>query len=89
MSCALVGRRPGGGAGTGAFFAGRAAWSGLARGGAGFAAAVAAAPPSAAPLGAGADGADTPPVVSMAARSRRATGASIVLDADLTYSPIS
>jgi hypothetical protein len=38
---------------------------------------------------AGAAGAADPAAASMVARSRRATGASIVLDADLTYSPIS
>ncbi len=37
----------------------------------------------------GAAGAADDAAASMVARSRRATGASIVLDADFTYSPIS
>ncbi len=85
MSCALVGRRLGGGAGMGAVFAAARVVSPalVARGGAGFAAPL--------PAAAGAAGADawTAPAASMLARSRRATGASMVLDADLTYSPIS
>src|SRR3954454_9457780 len=86
MSCALAGLTTGEGAsGTGAFFAtgvaffgggGRAETRGSPAGGAG----------GAATGGRGGTGAEPP---SSAARSRRATGASTVLDADLTNSPIS
>ncbi len=81
MSCALVGLVTGdGGAGTGAFF------GGAFLGGAGLAPEV-----LFSAVGAeGAVGAATgEPSASMVARSRLATGASIVLDADLTNSPIS
>jgi len=81
MSCALVGLVTGdAGAGAGDFFAGA-----VFLGGAGLI-------PDLAPSTAGAAdaaGAAVRPAASMVARSRRATGASIVLDADLTYSPIS
>ncbi len=89
MSCALVGRRFGGGAGTGPpFFAGALVVSPvLVRGGVGFADVAPRVPLVGAPVTAGAAG--RAPVASMLARSRRATGGSTVLDADLTYSPIS
>ena len=74
MSCALAGFN-GGGAGTGALRA--AAFAG----GAGLAVAFGALFGA---LGAAGVGAET-----IASRSRRATGASTVLDADFTYSPIS
>jgi hypothetical protein len=79
MSWALVGFVT---AGVAAFFAG-AFFGGAGR-----------APDRPFPVGAaagaadGAGGADAA-AASMVARSRRATGASIVLDADFTYSPIS
>ena len=76
MSCALAGFRAAGGAGTG--LRRPAAFAG----GAGFAATFGALL-AAAGAAAGADEA------TIASRSRRATGASTVLDADLTYSPIS
>jgi hypothetical protein len=83
MSWALVGRAAGGGAGTGAFFATRVVSPARAvRGGTGFTPG----PPSTAVAAAGAVRA---PDASILARNRRATGASIVLDADFTYSPIS
>lgn len=81
MSWALVGLVTGDGA-AGAFFA-----AAVLRGGAGLTPALPSVAASGAP-GAAAAAAGTP-AVSMVARSRRATGASIVLDADLTYSPIS
>jgi hypothetical protein len=85
MSCALVGLVAGGGAGTGDFLVALVASPDrAARGGAGFAPAGASAAGAA-----GAAGGATAPAASIVARSRRATGASIVLDADLTYSPIS
>jgi hypothetical protein len=71
MSWALVGAATAGGA---AFFAVRL-------GGAGLAAAL----PSVA--GAACAGGAVAVAASNVARSRRATGASMVLDADLTYSP--
>src|SRR6202040_2173512 len=84
MSCALVGLVTGeGGPGTGPLR------GGAFLGGAGRAPAVVALLFSV--VGAdGAEGAATGvPPASMVARSRRATGASMVLDADLTNSPIS
>jgi hypothetical protein len=83
MSWALVGRAAGGGAGTGAFFAARVVSPArAARGGVGLT-------PGALSTMTAAAGAATAPAASMLARNRRATGASMVLDADLTYSPIS
>jgi hypothetical protein len=82
MSCALVGLVTGnGGAGTGAFF------GGAFLGGAGRAPDVLLFSVTGAGDAAGA--ATGVPPASMVARSRRATGASMVLDADLTNSPIS
>ncbi len=84
MSWALVGRVAGGGAGMGPFLAALVASPAFdARGAVGLTAV--------APFAAEAAGADTgtAPDASIVARSRRATGASIVLEADLTYSPIS
>lgn len=88
MSWALVGLLMGvGGAGTGPLRTGTFAGSPIRGpfGGPGLAPGL--------PSVGGADGAagaaDVAPAASMVARSRRATGASIVLDADLTNSPIS
>jgi len=79
MSWALVGLETGDGvAGTGDFFAGA-----VFLGGVGFAA------PATLTSLAGAAAAAGTPAASNVARSRRATGASTVLDADFTYSPIS
>ena len=89
MSWALVGRSPGGGPGTGPRRGAPRPVSpgfGVVRGGAGRAVLAAPLPDGAA---AGAAGAAAAPAASMLARSRRATGGSMVLDADLTYSPIS
>jgi hypothetical protein len=81
MSCALVGWDTGnGGPGTGAFL------GGAFFGGAGLAPEVVI---SVAGAGDAAGAGPGEPPASMVARSRRATGASIVLDADLTNSPIS
>jgi hypothetical protein len=91
MSCALAGLTTGGAAGMGvAFLAG----GDTLRGGAGLADTRAAPPGAAGGAGAaGATGAGAAagagPPASMEARSRRATGASTVLDADFTYSPSS
>jgi hypothetical protein len=87
MSWALVGLLTGvGGPGIGAFLAGALVGSAVRglRGGVGLAPGF---PAAGGALGAA--GAAVTPAASMVARSRRATGASIVLDADLTYSPIS
>src|SRR3954471_5856940 len=81
MSWALVGMTTGAGAAGAAFLAGAAL-----RGGAGRAPVALVSPAGA--VGAAAVGL-TVPAASMDARSRWATGASIVLDADLTNSPIS
>jgi hypothetical protein len=82
MSCALVGAMTG----VGATGAGVVFLAGAFLGGAGRA-------PDVGPSVAGAEGgagvAAGAPAASMVARSRRATGASMVLDADLTNSPIS
>jgi hypothetical protein len=92
MSWALAGLTTGGALGTGvvvAFLAGGAIFLG----GAGFADTLGSAIPAAGAGAAGVTGggvdAGTAPDASNDARSRRATGASTVLDADLTYSPIS
>jgi hypothetical protein len=87
MSCALVGwlTGVGTGAGIGGFFGG-----GAFLGGAGFAVAFVSGTGGASLTPAtGGGGAIGVAVFSKVARNRRATGASIVLDADLTYSPIS
>jgi hypothetical protein len=92
MSCALAGFAAGavgrGGPGTGPrFSAGRFGGVGRTDGDA-FVAPLAAGA-GAAGGGAAAAAALAPPLVSNAVRSRRATGASTVLDADFTYSPSS
>jgi hypothetical protein len=86
MSWALAGLITGGaagGCGAGAFFA-------TFFGGAGLAVTFVAPSDVDGTGAAGVGGADgAPAAASSAARSRRATGASTVLDADFTYSPIS
>src|SRR5262245_7639760 len=82
MSCALVGSPTANG--SAAFFAA------VLRGGAGLAAAPGARPSSTGATAAGAAGCGAGgAALSNVARNRLATGASMVLDADLTYSPIS
>jgi hypothetical protein len=82
MSCALAGLiAGGGGAGTGAFF------GAIFTGGAGRAETLGAAPSDA--TGAGGAAGVGVAEATIASRRRRATGASTVLDADFTYSPIS
>jgi hypothetical protein len=87
MSWALVGFATGGGGAGTARFAATLVGS-LGRDGAFGGAGLAPAGPSTAGAAGDAAGA-TLPAASIVARSRRATGGSIVLDADFTYSPIS
>jgi hypothetical protein len=89
MSWALVGAL--GAAGAGAFFTGPGvgALGPAPRGGAGRAPGLAGAVGADDADAVAAGAADDAAAASIDARSRRATGASMVLDADLTYSPIS